>query len=183
MINRNLLLLSFQYGIYNSPEPAPFYRVEMPCPEFEQVPENSRPKDSPSHAAFYTTEKAMKVILKGDLGPDWDITGIHHGELHLDDISCTACHRPLGPFTVVAKFGFGKTQKERLVRENYIYNKLHRRGVKGIPDTYGLFYDLDWHGANRHGPFVLLMSYAGNSMDQRAHTLSREMKCVHLTLN
>jgi hypothetical protein len=82
-----------------------------------------------------------------------------------------------GPTTEVAvKLAFSREEKSRLLQEYQIYVRLHSKCVQGIPQIFGLFVDEEadeYLGADKEGPYALVMSYAGsdislNSIHQRS---------------
>ncbi len=137
VFQRHLLLLSIQYGVFSSPNPATFFRCDH-RPNFIGA----------KRAAFkpgeYVQLKLTSLITRGATGT------VHEGilEVYHDDKELITCN-------VVAKFAFGVAQRERMKHEAIIYDYLTKARVRGIPKYYGIFEDL------RDGPLVLVTSHEG----------------------
>lgn len=134
---RHLLLLSIQYGVYSSPNPATFFR----CGHRPNFIGAKRACFKPNE---YVQLKLTSLITRGATGT------VHEGilEVYHDD-------RELITYSVVAKLAFGDSQIARMRHEANIYEHLTKAGVCGIPRYYGIFEDL------HHGPVVLVTSHEG----------------------
>ncbi|KAF9487642.1 hypothetical protein BDN71DRAFT_616206 [Pleurotus eryngii] len=138
VFHRHLLLMSLQYGVYASPNPATFFRCgHQPTP--------SKNKHATYQPDAYMMLRLTSMIASGATGI------VHEGTLEADrtDRLPAACK-------VVAKLAFDKLQKERMRHEADIYQHLSKAGVRGIPKYYGIFEPLD------DGPLVLLASHEGH---------------------
>jgi hypothetical protein len=56
-----------------------------------------------------------------------------------------------------------------------IYTHLHSKGVRGIPQHFGLFID-DKPDDDEEGPYALIMTYAGESLFHRESMVDRSVK-------
>lgn len=134
---RQLLLLSIQYGVYSSPNPATFFR----CGHQPNFTGAKRAAFKPNE---YAQLKLTSLITRGATGTAHEgILEVHHGDRGL-----TTC-------SIVAKLAFGDAQRERMKHEAIIYEHLTKAGVRGIPKYYGIFEDL------HDGPLVLVTSHEG----------------------
>lgn len=120
------------------------------------------------------TEKSFNVIITSEKQPG--STGVVHvGVIEVDDSDWK--------MPIVAKIGFSSAEKYTLLGEHDLYTHLHEKGVKGIPRDIGLFVDLDRYDLEEvEGPYALVLTYAGHSLHERIHTISRETKYVLLTV-
>ncbi|KAG6881282.1 hypothetical protein C0995_002426, partial [Termitomyces sp. Mi166 len=116
---RPLALLTFRYGIYNSPAPASLLRV------------HHIRKDT------YTPGEYLRVVVTSKIAAG--ATGTAHGA----DVEILV-GGTIRRVKAVAKLSFGPKESERMRHEFMIYEHLATRGVaEGIPTVYGLFEDLE----------------------------------------
>ena len=142
--SRRVLLVHLCYGIYLSPGPAIFVRVGA------HPAEVSEREDNFSSDSEIRLPESMDIILHSELEPG--STGIVHiGEMEVE---------PFGPtVTVAVKLAFSKEHKLALEREHRLYSHMNPEGVRGIPQSLGLFVGSDCGGAE--APYALVMTYAG----------------------
>jgi hypothetical protein len=141
--SRDVLLLHLCYGIYLSPGPAVFVRSEADSPAASE-----RDDSLSSNSEVPGT---MDIILYSELSPG--STGIVHiGEMEAE---------PFGPTIKVAvKLAFANEHKRALEREHQLYSHMNSKGVRGIPQSLGLFVGSDCDGG-ANAPYALVMTYAG----------------------
>ncbi|RDB15981.1 hypothetical protein Hypma_003536 [Hypsizygus marmoreus] len=147
---RDLALLQFQYGIYNSTSPSSFLRVR------NSLWPHTKGSYSPRLHRKYLPNEYFRIILSSLIGDG--STGIVHSamlELKTHDHRSMTCD-------VVVKFAFTAEQQRRLRNEYSIYGHLSASGVTGvIVGVLGLFEDIEG------GPLALIMSHGGISLDDR----------------
>ncbi|KAJ7065137.1 hypothetical protein B0H15DRAFT_872698 [Mycena belliarum] len=162
---RNIALLVFQYGIYNSQRPAAFMRC---APSLTM--ENPGPNRRCRARKHYHRHEYILITLTSEI--ERGATGIvHGGALTISDIDGR-------DFTarIVVKFAFSAKQKEKMRHEFSIYRHLSAAHVKGVVDVFGLFDDVE------QGPLAMVMSYAGVSIRSRPSrnldvTVTDEERC------
>ena len=153
-----MLLLYFQYGIYDSPIPASFTRSAPPIMAKAKFP---APPLSPRTTRTYTPNECLFIVLTSEIGQG--ATGIvHRGTLKPNNGDGSA------PLDVVVKLAFDNQQRDMLRAEYETYRRLRSKGVlRGLTTTLGLFDDTE------DGPCALVMLYAGDSLfDQPERILS-----------
>jgi hypothetical protein len=151
--NRNGMLMHFQYGVYNSPTPAPFIR-KLPSTQREEVLQPAE-----CFMLVVTSEIATGAI------------GIVHGgtiEVELPGQCLT--------LKAVVKLAFSDHQQERLAHEYSIYRYLISKGVRGIATPLGLFNSFE------DGPSALLMTYQGISISTTKQPISLMARSVFTLL-
>jgi hypothetical protein len=135
--------MRLQYGAYHSSFPASFLRTS---PELSASVVHSRKSRTPRQKASYKPHEYFTIIL-GPLSsnPDSDGGATHTATLvlRLDDNTSpyTVSHK-----NVLVKMGFSLEEKERLQHEYLVYERLARKGVRGVPYVFGMFQDLDVSG-------------------------------------
>jgi hypothetical protein len=148
------LYLRLNYNIYDSPHPASFRRLPDKC---EIAPDPAKAAQTPALPPGGETmltsmsESCIHITAGSEMHPG--STGIVH-------IGTMAVDMPGPKVEVAIKIAFSRDEKKTLANEHQIYLHLHSRHVQGIPSILGLFAD----GADKEGPHVLLMSYAGISL-------------------
>ncbi|KAG5642818.1 hypothetical protein DXG03_002077 [Asterophora parasitica] len=131
-----LLLLQIRHGIYNSPTPASFQRV------------NSIRRSTP-----YGPDEYFSIVVTSKLASG--ATGTVH-RAYLEFLPPDGEERRLD---VVLKLSFEAEQVKRLRHEFAVYEHLAMRGVtQGIPVVYGLFEGPDTDAV------ALVMSHVGNAL-------------------
>ncbi|KAG6814161.1 hypothetical protein H0H87_008746 [Tephrocybe sp. NHM501043] len=132
-----LALLVFRYGIYNSPAPASFLRLNC------------------TRKGTYMASEYIKVVVTSKIAAG--ATGTVHGA-DVEVMDGTTVRR----LNAVVKLAFGAQERERMRHEFTIYEHLASRGVtEGIPAVYGLFEDLE------SDVLALVMSYVGSALVDR----------------
>jgi len=146
--NRDVLFLSLQYDMYDSPTPAAFLRSAAAITEDRRNSALLYPRD----IANYRAEDCHSVTLVSEIGRG--ATGVvHRGML---DVESSCGFMTLG---VVVKLAFDKEQRVALKNEYEIYRLLRsKRIVNGIATVLGLFDDFEG------GPSALVMLDAGESL-------------------
>jgi hypothetical protein len=142
---RNRLLIHFQYGIYNSPIPAPFIRA---VPVISHVLATPSAPSSPQRRQVLQATERLLLVVTSEIATG--ATGVVHGgtlEVELPGQCLT--------LEVVSKFAFTDQQQEDLAHEHSIYRYLISKGVTGIATPLGLFNSFE------DGPSALLMTYNG----------------------
>ena len=141
-----MLLLYFQYGIYNSPIPASFIRSARLITSKAKIP---APPLSPR---TYTPNECLSIVLTSEIGKG--ATGVvHRGTLKLNNgVGST-------PLDVAVKLAFDSQQRDMLRTEYETYRRLRSKGVlRGLTTTLGFFDDTE------DDLCALVMLYAGNSL-------------------
>jgi predicted Ser/Thr protein kinase len=80
---------------------------------------------------------------------------------------------------VAVKLAFSEFEKATLEHEHKIYTHLHSRGVRGIPQDFGLFVD-DELVDDVEGPYALIMTFAGDSLFRRESNVDSSVKSAIL---
>jgi hypothetical protein len=146
--SRNVFLLYLCYGIYDSPNPASFFRS---AEVFTNVDGLHTPPSTPLLRRKYPRSDTVTIVIYSELGEG--STGKVHGGLLTVDTGTDCIGVP-----VAVKLSFGKAQKDRLHREARIYEKLIDAGVPGIPAPFGLFTDPECHS------LALVLTHGGQSI-------------------
>ena len=144
----NVTYLYFYYGLFKSPQPATFMRL------------NTGPgrRTSGQSNGGNKRQKSFDIVLTSELHPG------AIGVVHLGKIA----FGPSGErIPVAVKLAFSIKEKETLMHEYNIYTHLHSQGVRGIPWIFGLFIDDELVEGNQ-GPFALVMTFAGTSLSSQA---------------
>lgn len=133
--DRSLALLELRYGIYNSPAPASFIRLNRGC------------------KATYAPHEYLSLVLTSRIAAG--ATGVAH-EAYMELLASDGTNRRLD---VVVKLAFEPEQTTRLRHEFSIYEHLASHGVlEGIPIIYGLFEDVE------SDALTLVMSNVGTAL-------------------
>ncbi|KAJ7088899.1 hypothetical protein B0H15DRAFT_841083 [Mycena belliarum] len=147
---RNIALLVFRYGIFNSQRPAAFIRC---APSLTM--DNPGPNRRCRAKKHYRRHEYIVITLTSEI--ERGATGIvHGGTLTISDIDGIEL-----TVRIVVKFAFSAKQKEKMRHEFSIYRHLSAAHVQGVVDVFGLFEDVE------QGPLAMVMSYAGVSIRSR----------------
>ena len=144
-----MLLVHFQYGIYNTPFPLFFMRLPSSKPPGSGV---LTPPASPRRKPVFRPDERLMLVVTSEIADG--ATGIVHGGV-LEIESSGSCVF----LDVVVKLAFTDRQQDSLKHEYSIYQHLVSRRVGGIPTPLGLF---DTPG---DGPSALLMTLNGAPID------------------
>ncbi|KAG5651125.1 hypothetical protein H0H81_009777 [Sphagnurus paluster] len=132
---RPLALIEIRYGVYNSPAPASFLRLDQ------------------RHKARYNSQEYISIVISSRI--EAGATAVAHDA----DLKLLASDGKVRSTNVVVKLAFEPEQTERLRHEFEIFEHLHSRGVvDGIPFIYGIFKDTE---SEAH---ALVMSHVGTSL-------------------
>jgi len=147
--NRDVLLLTLRYGIYDSRIPSTFLRSAPAITEGKKI----RPLLSPQAISSCRDEDCFVINLSSELGAG--ATGVVHGGTLFAESSdgCVS-------LDVAVKLAFDSEQRDALQHEYDMYRLLRSKGVvKGIAVVLGFFDDFEGHG-----PSALVMLNAGVSL-------------------
>ncbi|RDB15923.1 hypothetical protein Hypma_003520 [Hypsizygus marmoreus] len=153
---RNLALLRFQYGVYNSSSPSSFLRVGS------SLSPSIGPTHSPRLHRKYMPHEYFTIDVLSSIG--YGATGIvHKGKLTMNDRD-----GPTVECDVVVKFAFMREQQERMRHEYSIYARMAASGVTGvIVGVLGLFNDVEG------GALALIMTHGGTPLEDRIDKIVR----------
>src|SRR5215472_17584141 len=152
MLTRNVVYVYFFYGVLASPAPSTFVCLSHAI-------SSDRSPISPLLLApdgLDLNDDALDIVLTGEEAPG-SMGIVHTGTLQL------SVDGPRLP--VVVKLAFSSYEKHILDHENQIYEQLQSKGVKGIPQCFGLFKHLELVGGTE-GPDALIMLSVGQSMSR-----------------
>lgn len=138
---RSVLLIHFQYGIYNTPFPAFFMRFPSPKSPASGVL-------TPRRKPILRPDERLMPVVTSEISDG--ATGVVHGGV-LEIESSGSCLF----LDVVIKLAFTDQQRDSLRHEYSIYRHLTPKHVSGIPTPLGLFNSLG------DGPSALLMTHGG----------------------
>ncbi|KAF7329374.1 Protein kinase domain-containing protein [Mycena kentingensis (nom. inval.)] len=145
---RNFMLLYIQHGIYDSPVPTSFIR-SAPC--LHTAPTAPTPKRTPIKRRYrpdeYFTITLTSTIASGAVGT-----------AHTALLRATWKGDNLAAQEVVVKIAFFAEQQEKMRHEFEVYRRLAEHGVKGVPEVYGIFDDLEG------GAIAMVMSNCGECL-------------------
>ncbi|KAG5651123.1 hypothetical protein H0H81_009775 [Sphagnurus paluster] len=133
--DRSLALIEIRYGVYDSPAPASFLRLDQ------------------RRKARYNSQEYISIVITSRIAAG--ATAVAHDA----DLKLLASDGKVRSTNVVVKLAFEPEQTERLRHEFEIFEHLHSRGVvDGIPFIYGIFKDTE---SEAH---ALVMSHVGTSL-------------------
>jgi hypothetical protein len=142
--NRDVLLLYFRYGIYDSPVPATFLRSMAAIAKDENT-------FSPQPNGPFRTRDCFAITATSEIGQG--ATGIIHG----GTLTVLGSDRLLD---IAIKLAFDREQRDALRHEYKMYRFLWSKWVvKGITTALGFF-----DHAEQPGPCALVMLSAGDSL-------------------
>ncbi|KAF7296402.1 Protein kinase domain-containing protein [Mycena chlorophos] len=156
----DFMLLYLRYGMHDSPAPASFIR-SAPCLVSSGDAEE---KTRPSVKRKYLREECIVVILGPQIGTG--ATGIAHtASLEVVDVQGR-----MVTANIVVKIAFLAEQQQKMRHEFQVYRRLVAHKVKGVPEVYGIFDDLEG------GAIILLMSHCGTTLwDLRVDPMSYDL--------
>jgi hypothetical protein len=151
--SRNVFLLYLCFEIYDSPNPATFFRSADSLTCHGQT----TPPPTPHLRRKYPPSDTVTIVADSQLGEG--ATGTVHGGILTVDTGteCVAVQ-------VAIKLAFGEDQKDRLQHEAGVYGQLVNAGVGGIPAPFGLFTDPE------DDTLALVLTHGGKSV----HALKKE---------
>jgi hypothetical protein len=146
--NCDVLFLSLQYDMYDSPTPGTFLRSAPAITKGRQNPALLCPRDIKN----YRAEDCHSITITSEIGRG--ATGVvHRGMLNVES------SRGFMTLGVVVKLAFDREQRVALKNEYEIYRLLRsKRIVNGIATVLGLFDDFEG------GPSALVMLDAGEPL-------------------
>ncbi|KAF8907637.1 hypothetical protein CPB84DRAFT_1768412, partial [Gymnopilus junonius] len=148
--NRDLMLVTLDYGAFCSPTPSSFLRIGP-----SWVPGHAMPKEYPKQTRFNVHEY-ISLVLKKPLGQG--AVGI----VHPAAVTLTLKSGQVMKRDMVVKFAFTKEQEKKMFNEYRIYGELSfEEGLEGIVTVHGMFRDPE------SGAVGMLMNEAGQSLRQR----------------
>jgi hypothetical protein len=162
--------MRLQYGAYHSSTPASFLRTNpdlFPSAVKLQSQSQSRRFRTPRPKPSYKSHEYFTIVLGPQIAP-----ATHTATLELELESCSAStttNAVTATVThndVIVKLGFSPEEKERLHREYRVYERLARRGVRGVPHVFGLFQDLARDGLG-DVPLALVLADDGEAVSRR----------------
>ncbi|KAJ7088898.1 hypothetical protein B0H15DRAFT_288811 [Mycena belliarum] len=142
---RDLMLLYVRYALYDSQAPASFIRS---APSLLCISPDGA-STTPGVKRSYREEECISITLINEISPG--ATGIAHNAV----LQVVASDGSLFQANVMVKIAFMADQQTRMRHEYDIYKRLASFSVKGIPEVYGLFDDLEG------GAIALVMSFCG----------------------
>nr|GAT51746.1 predicted protein [Mycena chlorophos] len=156
----DFMLLYMRYGMHDSPVPASFIRSAPCLVSSGDAEEITRP----SVKRKYLREECVVVILGPQIGTG--ATGIaHKTSLEVFDAQGRTVTAD-----IVVKIAFLAEQQQKMRHEFQVYRRLAAHKVKGVPEVYGIFDDLEG------GAIMLLMSYCGTTLwDFRVDPMSYDL--------
>ncbi|KIM40423.1 hypothetical protein M413DRAFT_28888 [Hebeloma cylindrosporum] len=150
--SRDLALVSLDRGLFRSPVPSSFFRVEVTWDPVSQVQVEKEPR----RKARYPPSEYFSVSLGNEIGSG-AVGIIHRASARFRSGSTTYEHPRLA-----VKLAFLEAQQASLRHEYAIYKLLVRRGVtQNILPVYGMFQDVET------GLLVLVMEHGGDSIASR----------------
>ncbi|KIM40416.1 hypothetical protein M413DRAFT_28883 [Hebeloma cylindrosporum] len=150
--SRNLALIALDQGLYRSPVPSSFFRVESTWDPARGTEVNNEPR----RKARYPPSEYFTLTLGDQLGRG-SVGIAYQASVTFISESNTFEHSRL-----VVKMSYFESQKTSLRHEYAMYKLLVTRGVaQNILPVYGMFQDAET------GMLVLVMEYGGESLSSR----------------
>jgi hypothetical protein len=156
---RDVVLIQFRHGVYNSPAPASFLRTGKPLSTVSQT---------------YSPRQYMSLVVSTEIAAG--ATGVVHNATL--EVSTTS--DGIRSLKVVVKFSFERRQQKKLRHEFSIYEHLASSRINGIPTVFGLFEDTE------SDTLALVMTHVGICLLDRGPDASKitvvDSKNVRLNL-
>lgn len=149
---RDIVLVFLCYGIYDSPNPAAFFRK---APAIVAPGQTPTPPPTPKPRKSYAAGTYSTIVLTSEIGQG--STGKVHG-----GIFTLGAGDYYTDLNVAVKLSFDEEEQERLLHEYFMYRYLNSKGVEGIPTALGLFVDPE------DGPSALVLTHRGQSIFHRS---------------
>ncbi|KAJ7173331.1 hypothetical protein C8R46DRAFT_113398 [Mycena filopes] len=149
MSARSFALLQFQYKCYNSPAPASLLRIR-PCIAYATEPSSAfRP---PKLKKAYAIHECISLTVVSEINTG--ATSIVHGAI----LKLELKNGKTLSMDVVVKIAILPFQREKMKHEYAMYLHLGPSNIKGLPEVYGLFDDVQGTAT------VMVMSACGQSL-------------------
>ncbi|KAJ7155836.1 hypothetical protein C8R46DRAFT_1295925 [Mycena filopes] len=149
MSTRSFALLQFQYKCYNSPAPASLLRIR-PCVAYATEPSSAfRP---PKLKKAYAIHECISLTVVSEINTG--ATSIVHAAI----LKLELKNGETLSMDVVVKIAILPFQREKMKHEYAVYLHLGPSNIKGLPEVYGLFDDVQGTAT------VMVMSACGQSL-------------------
>ncbi|KAJ7155831.1 hypothetical protein C8R46DRAFT_1116557 [Mycena filopes] len=149
MSTRSFALLQFQYKCYNSPASASLLRIR-PCVAYPTEPSSAfRP---PKLKKGYAIHECISLTVVSEINTG--ATSIVHGAI----LKLELKNGKTLSMDVVVKIAILPFQREKMKHEYAMYLHLGPSNIKGLPEVYGLFDDVQGTAT------VMVMSACGQSL-------------------
>jgi predicted Ser/Thr protein kinase len=159
----NVAFMHFRYGIYDSIRPATFVRKPLIVKSSQRSSTSSRASSSKF------PDRSVDIIIHTELEPG--STGVVHiGTMEVDSWRDRV--------EIAVKIAFTHHDKSTLLHEHSIYNHLHSRNVRRVPQPIGIFVDEELLDGGE-GPHALITTFAGTALSSASNDIPYDTKSVH----